>query len=46
MAGVMGTRTTLEQWENVKARVEGKKLCDETVKAKETLTYQQVAMTL
>lgn len=29
MAGVVGTRTTLEQWESVKARAEGKKLCVE-----------------
>lgn len=37
---VQETRTTLETWESVKARVEGKKLCVETAKAKEALTYQ------
>jgi len=44
--GVQGTRTTSEHWESVKARVEGKKLCVENVKAKEALTYQQVTMTM
>ena len=40
--GVQETRTTSEPWESVKARVEGKKLCVEIVKANEALTYQQV----
>ena len=40
---VRETRTTSEPWKSVKARVEGKKLCVETVKATdEALTYQQV----
>lgn len=42
--GVQETRTTSEPWESVKARVEGKKLCVETAKAKEALTYQQATM--
>jgi len=44
--GVQGTRTTSEHWESVKARVEGKELCVENVKAKEALKYQQVTMTM
>lgn len=39
MADVQGTRTTSEHWESVKAPVERKKVCVETVKAKEALTY-------
>ena len=46
MVGVQGTRTTSEHWESVKACVEEKKLCVESVKDKEAMKYQKVIITM